>query len=157
MAADTETARPSPRAPRALSPVMTVEETNAFIDRVYPELARNGDHYHATAITPGGCVVRIDADERHVRPGGTISGPVLFNLADMVGYVLVVSHIGPEALCVTTSVTINFMRKAEPGPIDAEGRILKLGRSLMVYDVAIMSRGEMVAHATGTYSIPPKR
>ena len=141
----------------ALAPVMGVDEVNAFIDRVYPELARNGDHYYTTEISPGGCVVRIDADHRHVRPGGTVSGPVLFNLADMTGYVLVVSHIGPEALCVTTNVGINFLSKAMPGPIDAHGRILRLGRSLMVYEVSIMAAGDIVAHATGTYSIPPKR
>lgn len=142
---------------RPLSPVMTVDEINAFIDRVYPELARTSGRYYATDVFPGGCVLRIDADERHIRPGGTISGPVLFSLADMAGYVCVVSHIGPEALSVTTSLTINFMRKAEPGPIDAHGRILKLGKSLLVYDCAIVAAGEMVAHATGTYSIPPKR
>lgn len=150
-------ASPSRATDPRLEPVMNVDEINAFIDRVYPELARNGDNYYASAVTADGAIVRLDADHRHVRPGGTISGPTLFNLADMAGYVCVVSRTGPEALSVTTTLTINFMRKALPGPIEAHGRILKLGKSLMVFDAAIMSAGEMVAHATGTYSIPPRR
>lgn len=149
--------QPAPPKTRSLVPVMGVEEINAFIDEVYPELARNGDRYYATKIAPGSCVVRLEADHRHVRPGGTISGPVLFNLADMAGYVCVVSHTGPEALSVTTNLNINFMRKALPGPIEAHGHILKLGKSLMVYECTIVADGETVAHATGTYSIPPQR
>ena len=143
----------------ALTPVMTADEVNAFLCRVYPQL--NGDFaaYRAVDVFPGGCVVRLDADERHLRPGDTVSGPSLFTLADIGGYVCVLSHAGPDALSVTTNLNINFMRKAEAGPVDGHCRILKLGRSLMVYDVAMVAGPDrhVVAHATGTYSIPPKR
>ena len=140
-----------------LKPVMTTDEINRFLVSVYPQLNTNKMDYHALDVFPGGCTVRLDANERHLRPGDTVSGPSLFTLADIGGYVCVLSHAGPDALSVTTSLTINFMRKAGPGPVDGICRILKLGRSLMVYDVDIMSAGVMVAHATGTYSIPPKR
>ena len=102
---------------------------------------------------------RLGATEKHLRPGNTVSGPALFTLADIGGYVCVLSHAGPDALSVTTNLNINFMRKAEPGPIDGHCRILKLGRSLMVFDVSMVAgpECEVVAHATGTYSIPPKR
>ena len=89
-----------------------------------------------------------------------MSGPSLFTLADIGGYVCVLSHAGPDALSVTTNLTINFMRKAQIGPIDGHCRILKLGKSLMVFDidaVAATQTGRPVAHATGTYAIPPKR
>ena len=80
-------------------------------------------------------------------------------LADIGGYVCVLSHAGPDALSVTTNLNINFMRKAEAGPIDGHCRILKLGRSLMVFDIEMVAGPDrqVVAHATGTYSIPPKR
>src|SRR5690606_21725184 len=95
---------------------------------------------------------------RSLRPGGTVSGPSLFTLADIGGYACVLSHAGPDALSVTTNLNINFMRKAEAGPIDGHCRILKLGKSLMVYDISMVAaNGHVVAHATGTYSIPPKR
>jgi uncharacterized protein (TIGR00369 family) len=142
-----------------LVPVMTVSEVNALIDEAYPQLNNQSHIYRATDVYPGGCTVRLLADERHLRPGGTVSGPTLFTLADIGGYVCVLSHAGPDALSVTINLNINFTRKAGAGPIDAHCRILKLGRRLMVFDADIVAGpdGETVAHATGTYSIPPVR
>lgn len=140
-------------------PVMTATEVNEFLKQVYPELNGKDPDYQAVDVFPGGCTVRLNAGSRHIRPGGTVSGPSLFTLADIGGYVCVLTHAGADALSVTTSININFMRKAEPGPIDGVCRILKLGKSLMVFDIDIRngSDGLTVAHATGTYSIPPKR
>ena len=101
-----------------LSPVLSVEEVNALMEKAYPQLGEHLRPYQAIAIGPGGCIVRLDADDRHLRPGGTVSGPALFTLADIGGYVCVLSHAGPDALSVTTNININFMRKAEAGPID---------------------------------------
>lgn len=140
-----------------LKPVMTVDEVNQMMDRVFPQLNGATRTYRAIDIFPGGCTVRLEADERHLRPGNTLSGPSLFTLADIGGYVCVLSHAGPDALSVTTNLNINFMRKAGPGPIDGHCRILKLGKALMVFDIDIIAGGETIAHATGTYSIPPKR
>lgn len=142
-----------------LTPVMTAEEVNALIASVFPQLNDGSDAYKAVEIHPGGCTVRLDADKRHLRPGGTVSGPALFALADIGGYILVLSHAGPDALSVTTNLNINFMRKAEAGPIDAHCRILKMGKSLMVFDADIVAGSDehTIAHATGTYSIPPRR
>ncbi|RUU10251.1 PaaI family thioesterase [Mesorhizobium sp. M6A.T.Ca.TU.002.02.2.1] len=142
-----------------LKPVLTAAEINALMATVYPQLNDQFTFYEAIDVFPGGCTVRLNADERHLRPGGTVSGPSLFTLADIGGYVCVLSHAGPDALSVTTNLNINFVRKAEAGPIDGHCRILKLGKSLMVFDIDIVAGpdGQTVAHATGTYSIPPKR
>ena len=142
-----------------LKPVLNAAEVNALMASVYPQLNDEFSFYEALDVFPGGCTVRLNADERHLRPGGTVSGPSLFTLADIGGYVCVLSHAGPDALSVTTNLNINFVRKAEAGPIDGHCRILKLGKSLMVFDIDIVAgpEGRTVAHATGTYSIPPKR
>lgn len=147
------------RTAAGLAPIMSVEEVNAYLAEVYPQLNENHTEYRAIAVRPGGCTVRLDASKRHLRPGNTISGPALFTLADIGGYVCALSHIGREALAVTTNLNINFMRKAEAGRIDGTCRILKLGRSLMVFEAAITAGPDaaLVAHATGTYSLPPKR
>ena len=141
----------------ALTPVMTADEINAYLKIVYPQLNDQYSDYLAIDVQPGECTVRLNANERHLRPGNTVSGPCLFTLADIGGYVCVLSHVGREALAVTTSLTINFMRKAGPGPVDGHCRILKLGKSLMVFDIDIVADGATVAHATGTYAIPPKK
>ena len=144
-------------AHKQLQPVMSADEVNSLIGDAFPQLNRDHRSYEATEVFPGGCVVRLHAEERHLRPGDTVSGPALFTLADIGGYVCVLSHGGPDALSVTTNININFMRKAVAGPVDGRCKILKLGRSLMVYDCEITQDGAIVAHATGTYSIPPKR
>jgi uncharacterized protein (TIGR00369 family) len=142
-----------------LMPIMTAGEVNELLKSVYPQLNDKFPFYETIDVFPGGCTVRLNADERHLRPGGTVSGPSLFTLADIGGYVCVLSHAGPDALSVTTNLNINFVRKAEAGPIDGHCRILKLGKSLMVFEIDIVAGpdGQTVAHATGTYSIPPKR
>ena len=140
-----------------IKPLLTVDAVNTLLASAYPQLNEGHAYYEAIDIFPGGCTVRLNASERHLRPGGTVSGSSLFTLADIGGYVCVLSHAGPDALSVTTNLTINFMRKAPAGSIDGHCRILKLGKSLMVFDIDIMADGETVAHATGTYSIPPKR
>lgn len=139
-------------------PVMTSDELNAFLRKVYPQLNDDFADYIVIDVQPERVVVRLNAGERHLRPGGTVSGPSLFTLADIGGYACILSHIGPEALSVTTNLNINFMRKAEAGPIDGHCRILKLGKTLMVFDIDIRTAdGLTIAHATGTYAIPPKR
>lgn len=142
-----------------LKPTLDAAEVDLLLAKVFPQLNEQRGDYRTLDVFPGGCTVRLNATERHLRPGGTVSGAALFMLADIGGYVCVLSHAGPDALSVTTNLSINFMRKAGVGTLDGHCRILKLGKSLMVFDVDIVAGpgGETVAHAVGTYSIPPKR
>jgi uncharacterized protein (TIGR00369 family) len=100
--------------------------------------------------------VRLRYDAKHLRPGGTISGPALATLADTAMYVALLGMIGPVALAVTTNLNISFLRKAGPADVIGEARLLKLGKRLAVGEVTMYSEGdpEPVAHATVTYSIP---
>jgi uncharacterized protein (TIGR00369 family) len=108
-------------------------------------------------LEAGHVTARLPFKADYLRPGGTISGPILMGLADLVTYAAVLSRIGPVELAVTTSLTINFLKKPPAAPIRAEGRLLKLGRRLAVGEVELFSEGEaeMVAHVVATYSIPP--
>jgi acyl-coenzyme A thioesterase PaaI-like protein len=95
-----------------------------------------------------------------LRPGDTVSGPLLMAVADVALYVAILATIGLVPLAVTTSLTINFLRKPSArNPIVGVCRLIKVGRILVVGEVALYSdrKEEMVAHAVGTYSIPPKR
>ena len=141
-----------------LKPVMTADQLNTFIGEVYPQILEQFPGHRVLDVEPGRVVVRMDTDKRHIRAGGTVSGPTLFALADMGGYSCVLSHVGEEALAVTTNLNINFMRKADPGPLEAHCTILKLGKRLMVFEASILEAGKLdvIAHATGTYAIPPK-
>ncbi|MGB9316933.1 MAG: PaaI family thioesterase, partial [Pseudolabrys sp.] len=93
-----------------------------------------------------------------VRPGGTISGPTMMELADFAMYVAVFSVAGPVPMAVTTNLNINFLRKPGRGDLVADAKLLKVGKRLVVGEVAIYSEGEPepVAHVTSTYSMPPQ-
>jgi acyl-coenzyme A thioesterase PaaI-like protein len=94
-----------------------------------------------------------------LRPGDTVSGPLLMAVADVALYVAILGTIGLVPLAVTTSLTINFLRKpSSRNPIIGVCRLMKVGRVLVVGEVALYSdrNEEMVAHAVGTFSIPPK-
>lgn len=136
---------------------MSAEEVEHLIDGVFPQVAGS---YRIDRLQDGEIVVRQPVDQSHLRPGGTVSGPTMFALADVSVYMLVLAMIGPQALAVTTNCSIDFMRKpAEGADLIARCRMLKLGKALAVGDVLIFSDGDErpVARASLTYSIPPRR
>ncbi len=135
---------------------MTAEDLNAYLDEVFPEVA---GRYVVEEVSPHFARMRLNVGAGDLRPGGTISGPSMFGLADCAYYAVTLLMIGRVPLAVTTNCSINFMRKPQPRDLIAEARILKLGRTLSVGDVTILSPGVEgpVAHAAMTYAIPPKR
>ena len=141
-----------------MQPVMTVSELNAFLDREFPQIHADGRIYEIEAVAPGEAVLSVKPSERHLRPGGTISGPTMMALADLAAYAVILAHIGPVALAVTTNLNMNFLRKPGPGDLVGTCRLLKLGKRLAITECGIAGRegGDLVAHATATYSIPPR-
>ena len=138
-----------------MQPRMTASEVDGFLAEVFPQVSG----YRLVSVTAEGATMRLAVAERHLRPGGTVSGPTMFELADLAMYAALLSRIGPVALAVTTGASIDFMRKPAAGcDLVADCRLLKLGRVLAVGDVLIRSDGqaEPVARASLTYSIPGK-
>jgi len=141
-----------------LKPIMDAQALNCFLETDFPQIHTDGKVFDVTMVGPGMIVMQLAPNERHLRPGGTVSGPTLFALADVAAYCVVLAHIGPVALAVTTNLNINFLRKPKPGPLSCTCRLIKLGKRLAVIDAAIFDEdgGNLVAHATATYSIPPR-
>lgn len=111
-------------------------------------------------VEPMRVLVGLRATDKHLRPGGTVSGPSMFALADVSVYFAILAMIGPVALAVTTNCSIDFMRKPQPGELLCEARLLKLGRVLAVGDALLYSeegREKPVARASLTYSVPPAK
>lgn len=139
-----------------MTPVMTAEELNDFMGQVFEQVA---DDFNVDHVGDGEVTMRLLTSEKHLRPGGTISGPSMFGLADVAAYIVTLSQIGPRALAVTTNCSIDFMRKPEANvPLIAKARLLKLGKQLSVTDVLLYSEGKEapVARASLTYAIPPR-
>ncbi|NIJ39934.1 uncharacterized protein (TIGR00369 family) [Parvibaculum indicum] len=142
-----------------MKPVMSVAELEAFLDKVFPQIREEGARSEIVSIGPGTTRLHLPFHDRNLRPGGTLSGPSLMALADYAMYAVVLAHIGPVELAVTTNLNINFLRKPDPADVYADARLLKLGRRLAVGEVSIEQEGQdgPVAHVTTTYSIPPNR
>lgn len=111
------------------------------------------------SLEPGRARVRLPFRESMLRPGRVLSGPSLFTAADTAMYALVLSHIGPQLMAVTSNLNMNFLNKAAPGDILADVRALKFGRRLVTMDVHLYSSATpetLVAHVTGSYALPAK-
>jgi uncharacterized protein (TIGR00369 family) len=138
---------------------MSVAELTEYLAREFPQGFGPDKHNRIEAVGPGTARVRLEAGDAHLRPGGTVSGPAMMALCDATIYVAILAAIGPVALAVTTNLSINFLRKPEPGDLIAECRLLKLGKRLAVGEVSVSAAdgGDLVAHCVATYSIPPDR
>lgn len=134
---------------------MDIAALAAFLDTQFPQIA---DEVAVTALSVQGLTLALAVKPHHLRPGGTVSGPSMFMLADVAVYLNILAHLGPVALAVTTSSAMDFMRKPAAGvDLFCQTRILKMGRSLAVGDALIYSAGQAapVARANMTYAIPP--
>jgi len=138
------------------TPVMTADEIAELLHKVFPEAFYSGCGLTIERVDYADIRVRRHFQEDSLRPGGTISGPTMMELADFAMYVAVFSAIGPQPLAVTTNLNINFLRKPTRADLIADARLMKIGKRLAVGEVAIYSDGvsEPVAHVTSTYSIP---
>jgi len=137
---------------------MTREQLEATLRREFPEMWDGTNSRRIEEVGYLTATVRSIYDPSQLRPGGTISGPTMMGLADLALYAAIMGSVGPVTLAVTTNLSFNFLRKPAQKDLIADCRLLKLGKRLAVGDVFIRSDGEddVVCHATGTYSIPPR-
>ncbi|MEH6556351.1 MAG: PaaI family thioesterase [Oceanicoccus sp.] len=132
--------------------MVTKEELVNFFQNEFPQA-----NFIIESIGEKSVTIRKKINKDHLRPGGTVSGPVLMEMADLALYTAILSEIGLVALAVTTNLNINFLRKpSSEKDIIAKCNLIKIGKTLVIGEVSIYSAGsiEPVAHAVGTYAIP---
>lgn len=137
---------------------VSIEEMNRIAREEVPLVGNMGIAF--TTIEDGFAVARLPFRDDLLRPGGTITGPAMMGVADVVLYACVLSRIGIVKLAVTTSLNVNFLRRPQPGDLVAEGRLIKCGKRLAYGEVTLAAADALddpVCHVTGTYSIPPDR
>lgn len=134
---------------------MDIPALQGFLERDFPQVV---GQFEFVDLAPPFLTMALNASDQHLRPGGTVSGPTMFALADVAAYFCILSVIGPVGLAVTTNCAIDFMRKPAPGRLLCRMELLKLGRALAVCEGRIFSEAapdKPVARASLTYSIPP--
>ncbi|NLY94914.1 MAG: PaaI family thioesterase [Myxococcales bacterium] len=135
--------------------VFGADQIREFIAEHFPQAARFP--HRIDLVEPGRVVLRWLYTDKGLRPGGTISGPTQFTLADTAMFYLVLAHVGPAGLSVTTDANLHFLRKPKPADLLCDARVVKLGKHLVVGEMKLFSEGEdePVTIATMTYSLPP--
>jgi acyl-coenzyme A thioesterase PaaI-like protein len=131
----------------------TKDEIVEFIAREFPK-----GRCRVEAVGDGAATISHEIGPDDLRPGGTVFGPILMTVADVGLYVAILGEIGIVPLAVTTNLTVNFMRRPSAGKrIIGRCKLLKVGKRQAVGEVLLYSEGdaEPVAHAVGTYSVPP--
>jgi len=138
------------------APALNAEEIADLLHEIFPQQFYSGCGLSVERVAYGDVRVRREFHEDHLRPGGTMSGPTMMQLADFAMYVAVFSAVGRQPGAVTANLNINFLRKPAQADLIAEAKLLKVGKRLAVGQVTIFSEGsdEPVAHVTSTYSIP---
>ena len=130
----------------------TQADIQAFMTAEFPQ-----NHAIIEHVGDASATVRHRVSVNDLRPGGTVSGPVMMMLADVALYVAILGEIGIVPLAVTTSLTINFLRKPSANA-DLLGvcKLMKVGKTLAIGEVSLYSEGsdDLLAHAVGTYAIP---
>lgn len=140
---------------RTIAPLaMTQADLTQFLATSFEQVADQLDIRSTDPLT-----LRLLVGRAHLRPGGTVSGPAMFLLADVAAYLAILAQIGVRPLAVTTSAQMDFLRKPAAGDLDAVAELLKLGKRLAVVETRLYSAGhpDLVARASLTYALPPER
>jgi uncharacterized protein (TIGR00369 family) len=138
--------------------VMSLAEIECLIDEHFPQIHLGGRVFFIEAAGRGRARMRMKAHEKNLRPGNTLSGPSMFQLADLALYVAILATLGDRAVqAVTTNLNINFLSRPRPGDLIAVVELVKVGKKLVIGEVELRAEGAspMVAHAIGTYAMPP--
>ncbi len=140
--------------------VMSIDEINRLIDEQFPQIHVGGRVFTIEAAGHRAARMRMIAHDKNLRPGKTLSGPSMFQLADLALYVAILATAGEAATqAVTTNLNINFLSRPSLGDLVAEVELVKVGKKLVIGEVEMYSVGSdtMVAHAIATYALPPSR
>jgi uncharacterized protein (TIGR00369 family) len=146
--------------PRSTAALLDAQRLQELIDARFPQIRAGGRNFIVEEVAARRVCVRMVADPVNTRPGGTISGPAMFTLADFSVYVAIIATLGEAGFeAVTSSLNINFLAKPEANDMTAVVQLIRLGRRLAVGEVELYSDGgsEMVAHAVATYALPVLR
>jgi uncharacterized protein (TIGR00369 family) len=138
---------------------LDAQRIEALMDARFPQIHSGGRTLVIEDAGERSARVRLRHHDRHIRPGGTVSGTAMFTLADFALYVAIIATLGEVGLdAVTTNLNINFLAKPEPRDLVARVRLIRLGRRLAVGEAQIYSEDmpDLVAHAIATYALPTR-
>lgn len=135
--------------PAALDP----NAVNTAVRAAYP-----GSRIECTAIGRDFATAKLATSSDDVRPGGYVSGPTQFAIADAALWYLVFGAIGRvEEMALTSELSIRFLRPAIGSVLFARAALGSAGRRNVVGSVTVWAGDNAhrpSAIAQGTYALP---
>lgn len=134
------------------------DELKQYLSKVMP--SSQGLDFRILDLAPEKLRVALPFKNDFLRPGELVSGPTQMMLADMTAYLLILAHIGPQAMAVTSNLNINFLQGLPAGDVVAEASFYRLGLTLAVVNVEMYPSStpdqakQLASQATVTYVIP---
>ena len=132
-----------------------VEDLKAYFEKVF---FQKSSRFEFLEINDGHSLVKLIPKKEDLRPGDTISGPVMFEIADCAFYAAVLFK-DPDPMSVTVNCSMNFFKRPSVSDLFAKATILKFGQKLVVGEVIIYSGTveNSVAQAMMTYARAVKK
>ena len=138
-----------------LNEMKNVEDLKEHFEQVFFQKA---SRFEFLEIDDGHSLVKLSPQEDDLRPGNTVSGPVMFEIADCAFYAAVLFK-DPDPMSVTVNCSMNFFKRPSVSDLFAKAAILKFGQKLVVGEVTIYSGSlkNSVAQAMMTYARAVKK
>ena len=135
---------------------LDVDEINAMVRDQFP-----GTGNRCIEIGTDYAIAAYDVQPSDIRPGGFVSGPCQFAIADCALWFLsfaALGHIEPMAL--TSELSIRFLRPAQAEHIICKATLESVSRRSVVGTAHVWCQGRpdrITAAAQGTYALPLPR
>jgi uncharacterized protein (TIGR00369 family) len=99
----------------------------------------------------GETVFKLEAEERHSNPMGTIHGGILCDLADAAMGMAFFSTLEDGESFTTLELKINYLRPFWTGTLLAHGKVVSRGTTIGLTECRIVDANDrLIAHATST-------
>lgn len=132
--------------------IPTPAAINEFFAQAFPSAHTGG--LRCDDSGPGFALARWIYDPTKLRPGGFISGPTQFALADVALWFLTFTVLGLAPMALTSELTISFLRPAVGGDLIARAELLRAGRTAIKGTVRVWVEGapdKLVSYVVGSY------
>lgn len=139
-----------------VEPPVTVERINTTVAALFP-----GTRNRCVDIGPDFAIATLEVDESNIRPGGFVSGPTQFALADAALWFLAFGALGRiEPMALTSELSIRFLRPAQGDRLVCRAGLESRSRRSVVGTCHVWIDGEpdrITSTAQGTYAVPLPR
>jgi uncharacterized protein (TIGR00369 family) len=105
---------------------------------------------HATVI--------LNTDQCHLQPFGIVHGGAIATLIDTATFWAVFLKLPARAGLVNIDLKLNYLKSVVSGPMTAEGRCLRSGRTINYAEAKVLDEnGRLVAHGTSSLMVLPDK